>query len=74
VFRARPRALLAALVRAARVPISLPEYDVFLSARRIEVPDSIADRVRRCDDLQALGRLVRRAAGDGDWAPRPRRP
>ena len=30
LFRARPRALLAALVRASRVPIPLPEYDEIL--------------------------------------------
>jgi hypothetical protein len=35
---------------------------VFLSARGIDVPAAIAERVRQCDDLEVLGRLVRRAA------------
>jgi hypothetical protein len=34
----------------------------FLAARGIDVPAEVAERVRHCDDLELLGRLVRRAA------------
>jgi predicted transposase YdaD len=33
-----------------------------LAARGIEVPAELAERVRQCDDLELLGRLVRRSA------------
>jgi len=33
-----------------------------LAARGIDVPSELAERVRQCDDLEVLGRLVRRAA------------
>ncbi len=34
----------------------------FLAARGIDVPAELAERVRQCDDLELLGRLVRRSA------------